>query len=140
MTAADSHLVFRHLCSDAKAQCSWLFRYMIDKNPRTMGLGPYPVVSLADAREQADAARRLLKVEHKDPIVERDKERAKAQLEAAKAINFRQAATQYIKSHRHGWRNAKHEKMWSNTLATYAYPMFDKLPVAAIDTALVLCP
>jgi integrase len=37
-----------------------------------------------------------------------------------------------------GWRNAKHRQQWRNTLATYVYPMLGELPVAAIDTGLVV--
>ena len=37
-----------------------------------------------------------------------------------------------------GWRNARHRQQWANTLETYAYPVLGDLPVAAIDTALVL--
>ncbi|WP_421021498.1 phage integrase central domain-containing protein, partial [Klebsiella pneumoniae] len=40
--------------------------------------------------------------------------------------------------HRAGWKNAKHAEQWANTLATYAYPVFESLPVAAINTALVM--
>jgi NADP-dependent 3-hydroxy acid dehydrogenase YdfG len=38
---------------------SWLFRYMLNRVSREMGLGPYPDVSLARAREKAAEARRL---------------------------------------------------------------------------------
>ena len=34
--------------------------------------------------------------------------------------------------------NAKHRQQWSNTLATYAFPMLGSLPVAAIDVGLVM--
>jgi integrase len=41
-------------------------------------------------------------------------------------------------SARAGWRNAKHAAQWPSTLATYVYPVFGGLPVAAIDTGLVM--
>jgi len=44
----------------------------------------------------------------------------------------------YIKAHRAGWRNAKHAGQWEATLATYAEPVIGKLPVQAINTALVM--
>jgi integrase len=37
-----------------------------------------------------------------------------------------------------GWRNAKHAAQWKSTLVSYAYPVFGDLPVATIDTGLVL--
>src|SRR5262245_6338106 len=39
---------------------SWLFRYMVNRRARAMGLGPFPEVSLAEAREKAFEARRLV--------------------------------------------------------------------------------
>ena len=39
---------------------SWLLRYMLRGRARAMGLGPVELVSLAEARERARAARRLL--------------------------------------------------------------------------------
>ena len=38
---------------------SWVYRYMLDHKPHWMGLGPYPLFSLADARAKALDARRL---------------------------------------------------------------------------------
>jgi integrase len=53
-------------------------------------------------------------------------------------ITFEQAANQYIESHRASWKNAKHAEQWGNTLRDYAYPIFGNLPVAAIDTTMVM--
>jgi hypothetical protein len=38
---------------------SWLFRFKLDRKERAMGLGPYPEISLAEARDLALEARRL---------------------------------------------------------------------------------
>jgi hypothetical protein len=56
----------------------------------------------------------------------------------AKMITFDQCATAYIAAHRSGWKNAKHASQWENTLSTYATPVIGSLPVAAVDTALVV--
>jgi hypothetical protein len=116
---------------------SWLFRFMRDGRARQMGLGPLHTVSLADARQRAQEARRML-LDGIDPIEARQAQRAAARLAAAKGLTFQAAAERYIKSHEVGWRNPKHRDQWRNTLATYAYPHFGELPVAAIDTGLVL--
>ena len=50
---------------------AWVLRYQIGGRRRDMGLGPYPEVGLADAREKALDARRLIKRDGKDPIAER---------------------------------------------------------------------
>lgn len=116
---------------------SWVLRYMIDGRPRTMGLGSYPAVSLSEAREKAIQARKL-KIGGEDPIEVRKLERATKRLKDAKAFTFKQCAEAYIASHRDGWRNSKHADQWTNTLKTYAYPIIGDLPVAAIDSGLVM--
>jgi integrase len=116
---------------------SWLFRFMQDGRARQMGLGPLHTVSLADARQRALEARKML-LDGVDPIEARKAGRVRARLEAATGLTFRAAAESYIKSHEAGWRNPKHRDQWRNTLASYAYPHFGDLPVAAIDTGLVL--
>jgi hypothetical protein len=64
---------------------SWVFRFIspVHQRSRWMGLGPADVVGLADAREKAIAARKLVKIEGKDPIDERDRTLASARVEAA---------------------------------------------------------
>ena len=101
-----------------------------------MGLGPVHTVTLAEARDKAREARKLI-LEGVDPIeAKRARKQARA-LEAASAMVFKDCAEKYIAAHKAGWRNAKHADQWTSTLETYAYPVFGSLPVASIDTALV---
>lgn len=116
---------------------SWLFRYMRNGRARGMGLGPLHTISLADARNRALDCRRQL-LNGIDPIDARDAERATQKADAANEVTFERCALAYIDAHRAGWKNAKHADQWTNTLATYAYPVFESLPVAAINTALVM--
>jgi integrase len=108
---------------------SWVLRYQIGGRRRDMGLGPYPEVSLSDAREKALDARRLIKRDGKDPIAERGRTKIKTFKEAAEAL---------IESKRAGWRNAKHAAQWSSTLKTYVYPKLGALDVKVVDTTAVL--
>ena len=101
-----------------------------------MGLGSYPDISLADARESARQARRL-KASGVDPLDDRRTLKAKKTLEAAKAVTFRKCAEEYIAGRKIGWKNKKHAGQWSNTLGAYAYPFFGHLPVQAVDVTLV---
>src|SRR5579884_1571374 len=116
---------------------SWVLRYMLDRKPRYMGLGPLAFYGLAEARARALDARRK-QHDGVDPIEARRAERARLRLEAAKAITFKQCAESYIASHKAGWRNGKHAAQWSATLASYAYPVIGALPVQTVDTGLVL--
>jgi integrase len=61
-----------------------------------------------------------------------------AKIEAAKRISFAQCVEEYIESHQSAWKNLKHRAQWRSTIATYAHPIIGKLPVSAVDTALVL--
>ena len=118
------------------AQCSWVFRYMLHGRARWMGLGPYPLIGLADARARATDARRLL-VDKLDPITAREEKHTQGKLQAAKRVTFAECGIRYIAAHERQWRNAKHRAQWESTLRTYAYPVIGTLPVAAVDTALV---
>jgi integrase len=116
---------------------NWVLRFMLNRRPRWMGLGPLSLYGLADARTRALDARRK-RHDGIDPIEARRAERARQQLDAAKAITFKQCAETYIASHRAGWRNEKHKYQWAATLSSYAYPVIGALPVQAVDTGLVL--
>ena len=116
---------------------SWVFRYQIAGRRRDMGLGSVDVFSLAEAREKARAARRLV-AEGTDPIDHRRAERAAKAVGAAKTMSFKECAEAYIRTHQAGWRNAKHGAQWSATLSTYVYPVFGSLPVAQVDVGLVM--
>lgn len=116
---------------------SWIFRYTLAGRSREMGLGPARDIGLADARERAAAARRLL-LDGVDPIEHRAAQKAQTRLEAASALTFAECAKRYIAAHRAGWSNPKHAAQWENTLDTYAGKILGPLPVAAVDTGLVV--
>ena len=116
---------------------SWIFRWRQDGRLRDMGLGPINTIGLAEARDKALACRKL-KYEGGDPIEERRARRLAAKLETAKAMTFEECAKAYIASHQAGWKNPKHAAQWPSTLEAYAHPHFGGLPVAAVDTPLVM--
>ncbi len=116
---------------------SWLFRYMVAGKPHGMGLGPTHTVSLAEARQKALDARKLLS-NGINPLAAKRQKQIDAALADAKMMTFDQCARAYILAHRAEWKNAKHGDQWTNTLNTYASPVFGHLPVAEIDTGLVV--
>jgi integrase len=116
---------------------SWLFRYELNGRARAMGLGPLHTITLAEAREAATAARKLL-LAGIDPLEQRRQERQDARLAAAQGLTFEECAMKYIATHEAAWRNEVHRKQWRSTLEAYAYPVIGNLSVAAIDTGLVL--
>ncbi len=116
---------------------SWLYRYMIEGKPFGMGLGPLHTVSLSDARQKALDARKLV-LNGINPLTAKKQRKIAASLADAKMMTFDQCAEAYILAHKAGWKNAKHVDQWTNTLKTYASPVFGQLPVAEIDTGLVV--
>ena len=116
---------------------SWIFKYTRNNRTREMGLGSFVTFTLAEARELANEQRKLLQ-KGLDPIGERDADALARQLEAANIITFAECASRYIESKKAGWTNPKNADQWRNTLATYVHPVFGDLPVADIDSKLVL--
>jgi len=104
---------------------------------RDIGLGSYPELSLADAREKAREYRKQIQ-SGINPVEERKTEKIQKALESVKTKTFKECAGAYIEANRAGWKNVKHVQQWENTLETYAFPKIGSLPVDVIDTGLVL--
>ena len=116
---------------------SWIFRFTLARKQREMGLGAVHTVDLDVARAKAKECRLML-LEGKDPLEARQAAKIANALQVARLITFDQCAAAYIAAHRGGWKNVKHASQWENTLATYASPVIGSLPVAAVDTALLV--
>ena len=106
----------------------WMLRATIDGRRRDMGLGGYPTVSLARARQLADG-HRLAVAEGRDPLAEKRR---------AKMPTFREAAETVHAANLPRWRNGKHTDQWINTLRTYAFPGIGNLRLDRITRRDVL--
>jgi integrase len=115
----------------------WVFRFQLRGNRRRMGLGPVDVVTLAEARDAALAARRLV-LAGQDPIDARRGEQHATALERAKAVTFAECNDLYLKAHQAAWKGTKNGEQWRSSMASYALPLIGRLPVAGVDTGLVL--
>lgn len=116
---------------------SWLLRAVVAGKRRKMGLGAYPSVSLAQARELARAARAQIN-SGLDPIEERAAAVRALAIERAKAITFAKACDMYIAAKEAEWRNLKHRQQWENTLSTYAHPVIGQLSVGDVGQGHIL--
>ncbi|PLC06078.1 integrase [Variovorax sp. RO1] len=116
---------------------SWVLRARVGGIRRDMGLGGYPDVTLAQARESARAAREQMR-HGLDPIEEGKAMRSALIASRAAAITFSKAATLYIEAHEASWKNAKHRQQWENTLNTYAKPEIGSLLVRDVELPQVL--
>jgi hypothetical protein len=108
----------------------WVLRFTIDGKRREMGLGSFPDVGLAEARDKAAEHRKQAK-DGIDPIEAR-------QTEPEKTPTFTTCAARFIRAHRRGWKNTKHARQWVRTLKTYARPEIGEKQVDAITTEDIL--
>jgi integrase len=106
----------------------WVLRFTWRGRAREMGLGSAGSVTLADAREKAAAARRMI-AQGLDPINERKR--------TGGVPTFGKLADEVRQSLAAGFRNDKHKAQWKSTLETYAAPLWSK-PVNTISTDDVL--
>jgi integrase len=116
---------------------SWLYRYKFNKRPREMGIGSLDDVTLKEARELADAARRKARGGI-DPLEEKRAAKLAASLDRATSMTFKECADAYIKAHAAGWSNAQHAAQWPSSLERHVYPVIGSLPVSAIALAQVM--
>ena len=121
---------------------NWSFRFQFNGQRREMGVGPFPAVTLASARDRLEDLRRTLKRDAVDPLAaKREAAAEKVRMETerlAKTKTFMDVASEYISVHAAGWSSPKHALQWTSTLKMYAGPVIGSVPVAAIDRETVL--
>lgn len=106
---------------------SWLYRYSSAGRAHEMGLGAYPAVSLATAREKARDATKA-RAGGIDPLTHKRTSTAAA---SRAAVTFAEIADEYLSAHKSGW-SPKTNYIWELGLRTYAGKAFGSLPVAEI--------
>ena len=114
---------------DPSGARQWVQRLVIRGRPRMLGLGGYPLVSLAEARNVAFANRQRARAGG-DPLAE--------QRQVQHVPTVEEAAAVVLEQQRPGWRNAKHARDWPRSLRAYVFPRIGALPVSAVTTADVL--
>jgi integrase len=115
----------------------WLFRYERLGKQHYLSFGPQRTVTIETARADALAARQDLQ-EGRDPRQTREAACIAAEIEASKRVSFDHYTKLYIESQAGTWDNSASKDAWTNSLATYCSPVFGKLPVRDVDTALIL--
>jgi integrase len=116
---------------------SWVLRLTVAGRRQPIGLGSYPQVSLADARDQA----RKLSLEARngvDLLADRRAKRSALLAAAAKRKTFVECAETYMEAHASDYTNDKHRKQWASTLDAYAYPLIGQMLVSDITMRHVL--
>ncbi|EDM71520.1 putative P4-family integrase [Roseobacter sp. AzwK-3b] len=104
---------------------SWLLRATVKGKRRQIGLGSYPDVTLAQARERARSVKDMI-WQGIDPLAEK------------RRLTFAQAMEKTLEARTAEFKNEKHKKQWRSTLETYAVPVLDSMAVSDIGVSDVL--
>ncbi|PTX54655.1 integrase [Litoreibacter ponti] len=116
---------------------TWILRVSIGGKRREIGLGGFPEVTLAQARERAretkDKIRRGI-----DPVEERKAAHSSLMAAAGRGMTFKDATKHYLDAKLDAFKNAKHRQQWTNTLKTYAEPTLGEMLVDDITVQDVL--
>jgi len=116
---------------------SWVLRTMVGAKRRDIGLGGFPDIPLAHAREKARSFRE--KIESGiDPIVERKQAKQEIAAAQAKQLTFKEAAEKCHNARRAEFSNSKHSSDWLSSVERHAYSVIGDLPVSAIDLPHIL--
>lgn len=126
-----------HLTVKSEQARSWVLRARIGSLRRDIGLGGFPDVTLAMARETAREARANIRAGI-DPVAERLSARSALLAQQAREMTFADAAAEVVKNKQAEASNPKHAQQWASTLKTYAFPTLGKMAVADIEISHVL--
>jgi integrase len=106
---------------------SWCLIYQLNGKRRQMGLGPYPEVSLAEARMKAAERRKIVRVDKVDPMGVMGQR-------SAGLKQFEVYAEEYIKSREPNWTNEKSVVSWRNSLRDYVNPHIGSKAIESITS------
>ncbi len=107
----------------------WRWKYRVDGKEKVMALGAYGEVSLAEARELMDDARKLLK-KGNDPMAER---KATKLAKQTAADNSFQSVALLWWEHWRGAKSSRHADDVIRRLKADIFPAIGKRPVSAIE-------
>lgn len=119
--------LFLRVDNDGRKQ--WVQRIVISGKRREIGLGSYPLVTLAMARDQALTNKRHVHT-GVDPLAEK----RKSQMDTS----FASIVEKYLEAKLAEFRSEKHRKQWRATLDTYAVPVIGHLPAQNIQVTDVI--
>jgi integrase len=112
----------------------WHFKYRIDRKEKLLALGPYPEISLAQARVARDAARSLLAADQDPREVKQDRKRAEKE---RRGLTFESQAKDYAtKATKEGRAVSTQAK--TDWLLSMANDDFGKKPMSEITPPMVL--
>ena len=112
----------------------WRYSYRYNNRQKTLALGVYPETSLKEARDLHREARQLLN-EHKDPSIERKKDKVIAQTNADNT--FELVAREWYENQKHTWKE-RYAKEVLKRLEEDIFPHIGTIPIKEIEQPLLL--
>lgn len=112
----------------------WRLKYRLAGKEKLLAIGVYPETTLAEARAAAGDARKLIKAD-RDPLAERQAEKARAAVSAA--TTFEGVAREWMDTRRTKWAPTYADKV-EQTLSTNLFPRIGRLPIASISAPVLL--
>ena len=126
-----------HLWVKPNLKKYWIFRYSQGGKQQNVSLGPYPKVSIAEARLKAQELRNQVD-SGMNPIAERQKQKIQLLGLQTQKVVFSEFAKECIKTKRAEWTNQKHGDQWEYTLKEFAYPIIGNKYLDEISTEDIL--
>ena len=119
----------------------WILRAVVGKrldkdgklkpHRRDIGIGPYPEISLAEARAKATELRLQIR-SGIDPIAHKQEQLEKLYLQKLRDKTFVECAKVVIANKARELKNEKHIGQWTSTLETYIYPTLGDISIGTI--------
>jgi integrase len=116
---------------------TWLLRVQVGARRREIGLGGFPDVPLAMARDRAREAKELIR-RGVDPVEQRKAARAALAAAQRRGLTFSDAVERCLAAKLDAFRNEKHRAQWRSTLDTYAAPALGAMLASEIGVHDVL--
>lgn len=107
----------------------WRLKYRFLGVEKTLALGVYPDISLADARERRDQARKLLANDTDPSAIKKETKRV---LQTATVNSFSALAKELHKVKAPMWTEG-HAKQWMLNMEKYAFPVIGERPISEIE-------
>lgn len=120
-----------------KGHKCWYLRYRFNKSEKIIALGPYPLVSLKEARDKGNEYRKLI-INKIDPQTYRDELTLKVKQEQDKqrldALTFRKAFYEYLRDKdEHDPIPDKDRQDFIARMKKYVFPVIGKMPINSIN-------
>ena len=109
----------------------WRFDYAIDRKRKTLSIGKYPTVSLSEAREAAENARRLIAA-GQDPSAA--KQQAKQERQAALQNTFEAVAKRWHADNLHRWQPIHAERILAD-MQKDVFPYIGQIPLPEVSVS-----